>query len=188
MNFKDKKLKLIFIICGICVVILFVFYTILENETRADSNIEEEELALEPVIEEEPVIVEEEIKIILVDIKGAVHNEGVFEAKDGMRVKDVVEMAGGFTEDAEHRQVNLAQRVEDEMVIYVPRIGEAIEVEISSTSQAEDGKVSLNKATQAELETLTGIGPSKAAAILAYREENGPFKQLESPPSSKWDW
>lgn len=96
-----------------------------------------------------------------------------------MRIKDVVDMAGGFTEDANKTQVNLAERVEDEMVIYVPRIGENTDLEISSQSQKNDGKVSLNGGTQAELETLTGIGPSKAAAIIAFREENGPFKQLE---------
>ncbi|MEH7384041.1 helix-hairpin-helix domain-containing protein, partial [Bacillus sp. JJ1521] len=178
MNFKDKKIKLIFMICGICLVIFIVFYQIFGHETNAEPDIEENELMLEPVVEDEPVV-EEAVKVILVDIKGAIHNEGVFEAKEGMRVKDVVEMAGGFTEDAEHKQVNLAQRVEDEMVIYVPRIGEEIEIETSSQLQKNDGKVSLNKGTQAELETLTGIGPSKAAAIIAYREENGPFKQLE---------
>ncbi|MEH7379882.1 helix-hairpin-helix domain-containing protein [Bacillus sp. JJ1533] len=177
MNLKDKKLKLTVIISGICLVIFFVLFQIWGHETKVEP-IEEEELMLEPNVGEEAGV-EEEIKVILVDIKGAIHNEGVFEAKDGMRVKDVVEMAGGFTEDAEHRQVNLAQRVEDEMVIYVPRIGESPEIESSSLPYKEDGKVSLNKGTQADFETLTGIGPSKAAAIIAFREENGPFKQLE---------
>ncbi len=179
MNFKDKKIKLIILICGICLVILIVFYQFFGHETNAEPNMDEAEWILEPPVEDEP-IVEEEVRVILVDIKGAVHNEGVFEAKEGMRVKDVVELAGGFTEDAEHKQVNLAQRVEDEMVIYVPRIGEEdIEMGTSSPSQKNDGKVSLNKGTQAEFETLTGVGPSKAAAIIAYREENGSFKQLE---------
>ncbi|MEH7236093.1 helix-hairpin-helix domain-containing protein [Bacillus sp. JJ1562] len=177
MNFKDKKMKLIFMICGICIVMFIVFYHFFGRETELEPNINEEELVLEPVVEEEPLV--DEVKVILVDIKGAVHNEGVFEVGEGMRVKDVVDIAGGFTEDAEHRQVNLAERVVDEMVIYVPRIGENTEIKTSGLSSKDDGKVSLNKGTQAELETLTGIGPSKAAAIIAYREENGPYKQLE---------
>ncbi|MEH7223184.1 helix-hairpin-helix domain-containing protein [Bacillus sp. JJ1566] len=178
MNFKDKKMKIIFLISGICLVFFIVFYHISGRETKLESSMDEEELVLEPVVEDDPVV-EEKVKVIVVDIKGAVHNEGVFEVQDGMRVKDVVEMAGGFTEDAEHRQVNLAERVGDEMVIYVPRIGENTEIETSGFSNKDDGKVSLNKGTQTELETLTGIGPSKAAAIIAYREENGPFNQLE---------
>ncbi|MFS0822630.1 helix-hairpin-helix domain-containing protein [Bacillus sp. 1P02SD] len=178
MNFKNKKFKLMIIVCGICLVTFIAFYRIFGQETKAEPNIEEEELLLEPVVEEKTVV-EEEVTVILVDIKGAVFNEGVFEVQEGMRIKDVVDMAGGFTEDANKTQVNLAERVEDEMVIYVPRMGENTEWEISSQSQKNDGKVSLNGGTQAELETLSGIGPSKAAAIIAYREENGPFKQLE---------
>ncbi|MCC3356651.1 helix-hairpin-helix domain-containing protein [Bacillus sp. REN16] len=178
MSIKDNRIKLLVIICGICLIIFVVFYFIFGRETNAEPNIEEEELLLEPVIEDVPVV-EEEVKVILVDIKGAVHNEGVFEVQEGMRVKDVVLMAGGFTEEAEHVQVNLAERVQDEMVIYVPRIGEEITIGTSGHSQKDEGKVSLNKGTQAELETLSGIGPSKAAAIISYREEHGPFKQLE---------
>ncbi|WP_010678196.1 helix-hairpin-helix domain-containing protein [Bacillus timonensis] len=179
MDIKSKKMKLILIVFGVCLGILFAFYTTFLNKTEAKPSIEEDELTFEPVLEEEPAVVEDEPKLILVDIKGAVHNEGVYEARDGMRVKDIVEMAGGFTEDAEQRLVNLAQRIEDEMVIDVPHVGEAMNMGESSISQVDDGMVSLNKATQVELETLTGIGPSKAAAIITYREEHGPFKQLE---------
>jgi competence protein ComEA len=177
MNFKEKKITFILMSCGICLVIFIVFYNIFGHGTRAEPYEVEDDFLLEPNVDEEPVA-EEEIKVILVDIKGAVHNEDVFEAEDGMRIKDVIEMAGGFTEDANIKQVNLAQRVKDEMVIYVPRIGEDFEME-SSSSPESDGKISLNKGTQADFETLSGIGPSKAAAIITFREENGPFKQLE---------
>jgi len=177
MNFREKKIKLFIICCGVCLVIFIVFYNIFDHGTRAEPYEVEEDLLFEPNVEEE-TDAEEEIKVILVDIKGAVHNENVYKAEDGMRIKDIIVMAGGFTEDANINQVNLAQRVEDEMVIYVPRIGEDFEMD-SSLSPKGDGKISLNKGAQADFETLSGIGPSKAAAIIAFREENGPFKQLE---------
>ena len=143
MNFREKKITVILMSCGICLVIFIVFYNIFGYGTRAEPDEVEEDFLLEPNVNEEPVA-EEEIKVILVDIKGAVHNEDVFEAEDGMRIKDVIEMAGGFTEDANIKQVNLAQRVEDEMVIYVPRIGEDFEVE-DSLSPESDEMISLNK-------------------------------------------
>ncbi len=177
MNFREKKIKLFIICCGVCLVIFIVFYHIFDHGTSAEPYEVEKDLLFEPNVEEE-TDAEEEIKVILVDIKGAVHNENVYEAEAGMRIKDIIVMAGGFTEDANINQVNLAQRVEDEMVIYVPRIGEDFEME-SSLSTKSEGKISLNKGTQADFETLSGIGPSKAAAIIAFREENGPFKQLE---------
>ncbi|WP_453994845.1 helix-hairpin-helix domain-containing protein [Bacillus nitroreducens] len=178
MNFNDKKIKLLFMVLGICIGIFIVFYQVFDKEPQGDLNLDEE-LALETESNLEPVSVEE-AKNIFVDIKGAVHNEGVYEAREGMRVKDIVDLAGGFIEEAEVRQVNMAERVEDEMVIYVPRIGEELtEVDSNTISDKAKGKVSLNKATQEEFETLSGIGPSKAAAIISYREENGPFKKLE---------
>src|SRR5690606_20651610 len=176
--FNDKKIKLLFMVLGICIGIFIVFYQVFDKEPQGDLNLDEE-LALETESNLEPVSVEE-AKNIFVDIKGAVHNEGVYEAREGMRVKDIVDLAGGFIEEAEVRQVNMAERVEDEMVIYVPRIGEELtEVDSNTISDKAKGKVSLNKATQEEFETLSGIGPSKAAAIISYREENGPFKKLE---------
>ncbi len=177
MSLRDKRIKLILMICGGCLLMFLVFYHTFGKEPKAELKIEDN-LTSEIEIEE-GVVVEEVVKTILVDIKGAVHYEGVVEAQEGMRVKDVIDKAGGFTEEANVRQVNLAERVEDEMVIYVPTQGEILEVESTELLQKDKGKVSLNKATQAELETLSGIGPAKAATILAYRDENGPFKQLE---------
>jgi competence protein ComEA len=178
MNIRDKRLRLILLICGISIVIFIFLFNFIKDDQTSEPLLEEESLLLEPAPEEEIEQIEVD-KTILVDIKGGVHNEGVIEVQDGMRVKDVIDMAGGFTKDAEHKQVNLAQRVVDEMVIYVPRIGEDTNPNLLDKTQNIDGKISLNKATQEELETLTGIGPSKAAAIISYREEVGPFKALE---------
>jgi len=76
--------------------------------------------------------------------------------------------------------------VEDQMVIYVPRVGEEQEniplqagTGIGAGSSQESKKVNINTASESELQTLTGIGPSKAATIIQYRTEKGPFKSIE---------
>ncbi|MGE7601151.1 helix-hairpin-helix domain-containing protein [Peribacillus sp. NPDC097675] len=132
-------------------------------------------------------------QIMKVDVKGAVQAPGVFTAQAGDRVIDLISEAGSFTDKADKDKVNLAQLVEDQMVIYVPKKGEegaeipgGMPATLSNGSTGTDGaagssggQVNLNTATQADLETLSGIGPSKATAILEYRDSIGKFKQVE---------
>ncbi|WP_347939934.1 helix-hairpin-helix domain-containing protein [Peribacillus simplex] len=130
-----------------------------------------------------------EPEIIKVDVKGAVKSPGIFTAQAGDRVIDLISAAGSFTDKADKDKVNFAQIVEDQMVIYVPEIGEKDEgklenIQVGSTGDVvsggtSGGLVNLNKATQEDLETLTGIGPSKANAILEYRETVGKFKEVD---------
>ena len=120
--------------------------------------------------------------VIFVDIKGAVKNPGVYQMKSGDRVKDALDAAGGLTDEADSQKVNLAQRVEDQMVIVVPKVGEeATEIPSGVTSKeaAKDGKVNINTATVEELKTLKGVGEKKAEAIIEYRKKNGSFKTKE---------
>ena len=120
-----------------------------------------------------------------VDVKGAVNAPGLYVANADDRVLDLIEKAGGLTQDADANGVNFALRVEDQMVIYVPKIGEEgvsnKNEGVSQTlgGQTSSGKVNINRADETELQTLTGIGPSKAEAIIQYRTENGPFKTIE---------
>ncbi|MDM5313276.1 helix-hairpin-helix domain-containing protein [Peribacillus frigoritolerans] len=130
-----------------------------------------------------------EPEIIKVDVKGAVKSPGIFTAQAGDRVIDLISSAGSFTEKADTDKVNFAQIIEDQMVIYVPEIGEEdkgnlenIQVGTSGdavTKGTSGGLVNLNTATQEDLQTLTGIGPSKADAILEYRETVGKFKEVD---------
>ncbi|MDP9740049.1 UNVERIFIED_ORG: competence protein ComEA [Bacillus sp. B2I3] len=131
-----------------------------------------------------------EPEIIKVDVKGAVKSPGIFTAQAGDRVIDLISAAGSFTEKADTNKVNFAQIIEDQMVIYVPEIGEEdkgnlenIQVGTSGgeavTKGTSGGLVNLNTATQEDLQTLTGIGPSKANAILEYRETAGKFKEVD---------
>ena len=120
--------------------------------------------------------------VIFVEIKGAVKKPGVYQMKAGDRVKDAIDAAGGLTAEADSQKVNLAQRVEDQMVIVVPKVGEeaeAIPAGVTSKETSKEGKVNINTATVEELKTLKGVGEKKAEAIIEYRKKNGSFKTKE---------
>jgi competence protein ComEA len=125
---------------------------------------------------------------IIVDVKGEINLPGVYPSNQGERVIDVIQRAGGLTERADKSQVNFAAHVQDEMVIYIPAIGETntatgtpstSPVVLSSPTGKASGKININKASESELENLPGIGPSKAAAIIQYRQEKGAFQTVE---------
>ena len=123
--------------------------------------------------------------VIYVDVKGEIHHPGVYQMKAENRVKDLIEAAGGFTPLADDQKLNLAQLLEDQMVIVVPKKGEEVNSELAQapTSQkkevGKEGKVNINTATVEELKTLKGIGEKKAEAIIEYRKKNGSFKNKE---------
>ncbi|MEC5237652.1 helix-hairpin-helix domain-containing protein [Bacillus mycoides] len=119
----------------------------------------------------------EQKKIIIIDVKGAVFKEGVYEMKEGDRVKEAVEKAGGLLPDADVKKVNLAQMVQDQMLLYVPNKNEPVQE--GATFSKNEGKVQINTASKEQLEKITGIGSRKAENILKYREEHGPFQKIE---------
>ncbi|MGW5979412.1 helix-hairpin-helix domain-containing protein [Bacillus mycoides] len=119
----------------------------------------------------------EQKKIIIIDVKGAVFKEGVYEMEEGERVKEAVEKAGGLLPDADVKKVNLAQMVQDQMLLYVPNKNEPVQE--GATFSKSEGKVQINTASKEQLEKITGIGSRKAESILKYREEHGPFQKIE---------
>ncbi|AST92647.1 helix-hairpin-helix domain-containing protein [Sutcliffiella cohnii] len=137
---------------------------------------------VDPITEEKS---EENNILVIVDVKGEVNIPGVYQLTTGERVMDAIMKAGGFTEEANSHHVNLAALVTDEMVIYVPKHGEemmdvAVTTQpINSSSGESEGKININSASEEELTKLTGIGPSKAKAIVRYREEHGFFKSVD---------
>lgn len=121
---------------------------------------------------------------IMVDVKGAVRQAGVYELPVGSRVYDAVQKAGGMTDEANSQSVNLAQKLEDESIVYVAKNGEEVAPVASAGTtggekQLKDGKVNLNTATEAELQTISGIGQKRAQDIIAYREEKGKFQSID---------
>lgn len=123
-----------------------------------------------------------------VHIKGAVTKPGVYPVMATTRWVDVVAQAGGLAANADVSQVNLAQLAVDQESLYIPKAGEEVPAAITpasgSTAAAATGStagtlVNLNTATETELQTLSGVGPKKAADIIAYRDQNGGFKTVE---------
>ncbi|MEW4262373.1 helix-hairpin-helix domain-containing protein [Priestia megaterium] len=131
------------------------------------------------------VISSQDSPFVMVDIKGAVQKPGVYQLPKDARVKDALAQAGGATKEADLRQLNLASKLQDEMAVYIPAAGEEIPPSspvssISSSGTSNDQPlVNINTANTDELQTLNGIGPSKASAIVSYREENGLFQKVE---------
>lgn len=146
---------------------------------------------------------------IMVDVKGAVKNPGVYEVKEGMRITDAINLAGGLNRSADRKHINLASQLSDQQVVYVPIRGEVKgpivdssgatsttnspsattssssdnAIKSSSTSQndqkSDSGQVNLNSASKEDLTKLNGIGDKKAEQIVAYRESHGSFKNVD---------
>lgn len=116
---------------------------------------------------------------ILVHILGAVERPGLYELAEGDRAIDAVAAAGGFLDTADQRQLNLARFVVDGEQIAVPAIGEIPDAVPGVPGSAAGGKVNINTADEAALDTLPRVGPAMAARIIAYRETNGRFTTIE---------
>lgn len=203
MNQLKTKQRIILII-GIIIISIFIIYYVYTKDGNNFEIIEEnvlipeEEKILEDEgnVNEDETIKEVEEKNIMVHITGAVKNEGVVYLDSDSRVINAIEEAGGATQEADLSKINLVFPLEDGMKIYIPSIydDENIENEIEEdeyitkssdeiiseqSSKEAESKVNINKATQTELETLPGIGPSTALKIIEYRENEGKFKKIE---------
>lgn len=180
----------LYIIIAVITALGAIYYFLEEGSNSVVSNVENivpTELKGENEIQKNQNQTEEAVTII-VDVKGQVKMPGVYTSSQDERVIDIIQRAGGLTENADESKVNFAEHVQDAMVIYIPAIGEegnAIPTGTAGTGvQAgsgltSQGKINLNKADINELQNLPGIGPSKAASIIEYRETNGPFKSVE---------
>ncbi|WP_462420674.1 helix-hairpin-helix domain-containing protein [Salinicoccus sp. Marseille-QA3877] len=164
------------------IVVIAVFAVNLVTSDNAVTINEPPVNALE-VIEEVEEDAEPAVNIsdhVFVEVKGAVKNPGVYEVPVDARVTNVLSLAL-VSDTADLLTVNQSEKVKDEMVIYVPEIGEVENVNmISAESDSDDEmQVNINTATLEELTQLNGIGEKKAQLILEYREQNGLFMTKE---------
>lgn len=131
------------------------------------------------VKKEEPL----EQDLITVDVKGAVKAPGIYDLPVGSRVNDAVQKAGGLTEQADSKALNLAQKVSDEALVYVPTKGEEVANQQTNSgapsSTSKDKKVNINKAILEELKQVKGLGGKRAQDIIDHRESNGKFKSVD---------
>lgn len=175
---ENNKKIIVYILIGIVVVIgaikLIDIYYQNNNEKITIQNV--------LTTEDEPEKIENET--IKVYVTGEVKNQGVIELEKGSRIVDAIEKAGGQTEEANLKNVNLAYELEDGQKIYIPNKSEENTNEITDDGVTEiDSKendtININKANEKELQELNGIGESLASSIIKYREENGKFKNIE---------
>ncbi|WP_462273803.1 helix-hairpin-helix domain-containing protein [Filifactor alocis] len=125
---------------------------------------------------------------VVIYVTGAVKNPGVVELNSSQRLKDAIELVGGFTEDADIGSINLAEFVKDEQHYVVTKIGETPSPQTVSSNTGtttpntanNNALININTATKEELKSLNGIGDALSQRIIDFREQNGAFSDIES--------
>ena len=203
MKELNKKTKIIIIAILVVLLGAIIYYVYgretPENNKNAIIPYEDETIQNKENNVSEDKSEENSTEKIIIYIAGAIKKEGVYELEEGSRISDAIEAAEGLKEEADITNINLAYKLEDGMKIRIPtqtennekdinKISEeyitknsGLETEniIEDTSKEKEEKIDINKATQEELETLSGIGPSTANKIVQYRKDNGNFKSIE---------
>ena len=186
-----KKQKIIVIAIAAIVAIAIMYFIYNKNQVKEDINIENEILVNNVSTNENNT----NDDIVIIHITGSVKNPGIVKLKEGSRIEDAIEAAGGLTENADITKVNLAYVVEDGTKIKIPsaseedigdediidsKSGDNIIIEENTVSSNNSTQtININKATEKEFETLPGIGPSLASKIIEYRNQNGKFESIE---------
>lgn len=187
MNIKKEDVVLFFrqnvksiilaFVCSLIVIIGGLFY-FNQSKTEDYSGVSFSNTSSVPINKDEKNEEKHDEKIF-VDVKGAVKHPGVFETTKDKRVKDLIEEAGGLLEDADTSTLNLSQKVKDQMVIYVLKHGEKPKQTSDGSSSSSGDVININTANLEQLMKISGVGKTKAEAIISYREKNGDFKKKE---------
>ena len=188
MNIKKEDVILFFrqnvksiilaFVCSLIVIIGGLFY-FNQSKTEDYSGVSFSNISNETNNKDEKAEDKHDEKIF-VDVKGAVKHPGVFETTKDKRVKDLIEEAGGLLDDADTSTLNLSQKVKDQMVIYVLKHGEKPkQISVSGSSSSNTDVININTANLEQLMKISGVGKTKAEAIISYREKNGDFKKKE---------
>ena len=188
MNIKKEDVVLFFrqnvksiilaFLCSLVLIIGGLFY-FNQNKTEDYSGVSFSNISNETNNKDEKAEDKHDEKIF-VDVKGAVKHPGVFETTKDKRVKDLIEEAGGLLDDADTSTLNLSQRVKDQMVIYVLKHGEKPkQISDGGSSSSNTDVININTANKEQLMKISGVGKTKAEAIISYREKKGDFKKKE---------
>lgn len=183
---NPKTTKRIFLSILILCSIFFIqkfrtpLYLIPEREHPIDSNVKQIESDKEIQEIQGAPDLPLESETVIIYLTGEVKKPGIVELNSNMRLKDALEMVGGFTEEADINSINLAERVQDERHYVVYKIGESvIPPALSSSSSPKNDVVNINTAQAHDLKQLDGIGDALAERIITYRNENGNFSSIE---------
>ena len=188
MNIKKEDVVLFFrqnvksiilaFVCSLIVIIGGLFY-FNQSKTEDYSGVSFSNISNETNNKDEKAENRHDEKIF-VDVKGAVKHPGVFETTKDKRVRDLIEEAGGLLDDADTSTLNLSQKVKDQMVIYVLKHGEKPkQISDGGSSSSNTDVININTANKEQLMKISGVGKTKAEAIISYREKNGDFKKKE---------
>ena len=188
MNIKKEDVVLFFrqnvksiilaFVCSLVVIIGGLFY-FNQSKTEDYSGVSFSNISNETNNKDEKAEKRHDEKIF-VDVKGAVKHPGVFETTKDKRVKDLIEEAGGLLDDADTSTLNLSQKVKDQMIIYVLKHGEKPkQISDGGSSSSNTDVININTANKEQLMKISGVGKTKAEAIISYREKNGDFKKKE---------
>ena len=180
---KIKEYKIIVICTGLGLLVggFFLLKPVPQTPVK-ETNLQAEVAAVskDSVSEKEEPL---EQDLITVDVKGAVKLPGIYDLPVGSRVNDAVQKAGGLTEQADSKSLNLAQKVSEEALVYVPTKGEEAASQQTgsgvASSTSKEKKVNLNKASLEELKQVKGLGGKRAQDIIDHREANGKFKSVD---------
>lgn len=182
---KINNYKILFISIGAIAILICLIICI-----NLDKN-ENEQFSIEYQNEEKQEIQEnneiEEIEYIMVHVAGEVANPGLYKFVKNTRIQDAINEAGGITENADMTNINFAYCLSDGQKLYIPSKNDKNNNVISHENSANivqgEGtnniKININTATQSELESIDGIGPSLASKIILHRQKNGKFKKIE---------
>lgn len=136
--------------------------------------------------ENKDAVVSQADKNIVVEIKGEVKKPDVYILNENAIIKDLIEAAGGLTENADLTNINRAKKLQNHDLIYIANKNEAIKGNQSSESISSskdtgnsDKKININTANIEELKTINGVGDARAKSIIEYREKNGGFKSID---------
>ncbi|WP_144557084.1 helix-hairpin-helix domain-containing protein [Bacillus pumilus] len=184
-RFIPLKKYSLYIGAGLMVTIIILFFLFAgNNESVREPSVLKVDQNKQVTLEDKQEKTDNDSSSIFVEVKGAVKKPGVYTFQSDARVEEAIRKAGGFTSKADTIEINQAAKLEDSMMIYVRKQGEAERqtqtAGASATSDNEKSQsVNVNQADATELQTINGIGPAKAEAIITYREEHGEFQQIE---------
>lgn len=183
MRKKCNVIGLIFFL--ICLGLYSLFYYI---NTGKEELIKNDETEIYEEIETIDTSAEENKKNqIVVEIKGAIKNPNVYWIDEDSIVEDLINKAGGLNEDANINSINRAEKLKNHQLIVIPdnnnnnNENDNVNVNIlgSNNNKLSSNLIDINTADEKELDSLPGVGPSKAKDIISYREKNGGFKSIE---------
>ena len=190
--FEDKK-KALWLLPVLILMAVILFLTVSRSGERFVIDNPDKSVSTAAYKPETPLLPTAPFEGIKVYVVGCVYNPGVVDLKKGQIIEDAIKAAGGTTKDADTESINLAYKLNDNLMIRIrskqeSKAGEksalvsdsgGAVVEASGAKKSENYRININSATVDELDTLPGVGKATADKIISYRASNGNFKAVE---------